>query len=316
MHKAASARRAAGLHGLVFALGLQVPRTPPQQSGPRACTSCTHPPLRAVAARAGPLLSVDGAERRQRADGRGDLPAGGRSVCRRRHIRQFRDGGARGHPARRLRRQVCACVHAGAASAAPHGVRKLVFRAKTLTGMLQAPQLGAIYPSALQGAQRQIRGHCYRVCMQTHVFKDMHAHLLFMQPAQACAHVRTCVCVCVCVCMHVCVCACVRACVRACVCAHSKDNTCNTCYAKRIHRIELQIVVVEWNPLPGRASLAEELKPYVESADTSEATPDVPHVRVITVPPSFHDKVSVCVCVSVCLARQGVCLSCLSVSTT
>ena len=75
-------------------------------------------------------------------------------------------------------------------------------------------------------------------------------------------------------------------------------------------------MVVEWNPLPGRASLAEELKPYVESADTSEATPDVPHVRVITVPPSFHDKVSVCVCVSVCLARQGVCLSCLSVSTT
>jgi hypothetical protein len=64
-------------------------------------------------------------------------------------------------------------------------------------------------------------------------------------------------------------------------------------YEKHATR-QTQIVVVEWNPLPGRASLAEELKPYVESADTPEGTHDVSQVRVITVPPSFHDKVSLC----------------------
>ena len=82
-------------------------------------------------------------------------------------------------------------------------------------------------------------------------------------------------------------------------------------YEKHTTR-QTQIVVVEWNPLPGRASLAEELKPYLKSSDTPEATHDVSQVRVITVPPSFHDKVSVCfVCLSTTRFQSvfSVCLS-------
>ena len=54
----------------------------------------------------------------------------------------------------------------------------------------------------------------------------------------------------------------------------------NTCVCN------VQIVIVEWNPLPGWESLAETLRPYVIKRDP-------PQVRIITVPPSFHDKVCI-----------------------
>jgi len=51
------------------------------------------------------------------------------------------------------------------------------------------------------------------------------------------------------------------------------------------HSVRSEVVIVEWNPLAGMDSLAEVLRPYVGERHPSQ-------VRIITVPKSFHDKVS------------------------
>lgn len=53
-----------------------------------------------------------------------------------------------------------------------------------------------------------------------------------------------------------------------------------------IHKLSSEVVIVEWNPLPGYDSLANVLKPY-KSSD-----PSAPPVRIITVPPEFHTSVA------------------------
>ncbi len=110
MARPRSRRAGAGLHGLLLVMGLQVLRYSAAASALAACLQpCRRPPFltRVCAVFAGPRH--EGPGRRRRANGRGrDLSPGGYSVlCR--HIRQFCDGGPRGHPARRLRWQV-ACM--------------------------------------------------------------------------------------------------------------------------------------------------------------------------------------------------------------
>ena len=53
----------------------------------------------------------------------------------------------------------------------------------------------------------------------------------------------------------------------------------------KAHGVRAEIVIVEWNPLPGWDSLADVLRPYVA---TEEGTP---RVRVVTVPAAFHRRV-------------------------